>query len=105
MSKSSVARKLAEEYVNVLKYNPELTHDEKILSLELRLDKLIEDVEKGCAEAQQRQETAKVVETKQPRNGLFLHPSEDWGAAIVSENPNEQELTFGQFVKQKSPGN
>lgn len=104
MSKSSVMRSLAEEFINVLKYNPELTHDEKVLSLELRLQKLADDLEKGFAEAHQRQVPEKVVDAK-PRNHLFLHPSEDWGAAIISETPNEQELTFGQFVKQRSPGN
>lgn len=61
MKSSTAAHKLAEEFINVLKYNPELTHNEKILSLELRLDKLIEDVEKGCAEAHQRHEDNKVI--------------------------------------------
>ena len=102
--KSTVARKLAEEFINVLKYNPELTHDDKILSLELRLDKLISDVEKGCEEARQRQEPAKVSEDK-PRSHLFLDPSVEWGEAIISETPNEQELSFGEVLKQRGPAN
>ena len=60
--KSSLANKLAVEFINVLKYNPELSHDEKILSLELRLDQLINDVEKGCAEASARQRI--IVDTR-----------------------------------------
>ena len=48
--KTSLARRLAEEFINVLKYNPQLSHDDKVLSLELRLDKLVEDVEKLDAE-------------------------------------------------------
>lgn len=100
--KPSVARKLAEEYVNVLKYNPELTHDERILSLELRLEQLVNDVEKGCAEVQKRQE---VVAEEKSRSTMFLHPSVNWGEAIVSETPTEHEINFGQAIKQRSSSN
>lgn len=54
----SLARKLAEEIVNVLRYNPQLTQDDKILSVELRLNRLIEDVELSCDEANKRREEA-----------------------------------------------
>lgn len=66
--KTSLAYKLAAEFVNVLKYNPELTHDEKILSLESRLEKLISDVETSCAEAQKRHENDKVIVDERPRD-------------------------------------
>jgi len=66
--KASMARKIAEEYVNVLKYNPQLTHDERVLSLEMRLEQLISDVEKGCAEAQKRQRENKVEVDSRPED-------------------------------------
>lgn len=65
---ASTTRKLATEFVNVLKYNPELTHDEKILSLECRLDKLVSDIETACEVAQKRREDydPKVVVDSRP---------------------------------------
>lgn len=66
--KSSLAHKLAEEFINVLKYNPGLTHDEKILSLELRLDKAFSDVEKGCEEAYSRREDNRVIIDTRPQD-------------------------------------
>jgi len=65
-SKSSLARKLAEEIVNVLKYNPQLTQDEKILSIELRLDGLIGEVEQSCAELHKRSEDNRVIVDERP---------------------------------------
>jgi len=63
--KSSLAHKLAEEIINVLKYNPQLTHDEKILSVECRLDHLISDVEKAAAESHKRaQENAVIIDER-----------------------------------------
>jgi len=84
--KSTLARKLAEEFVNVLKYNPELTHDEKILSLELRLDKLISDVEEGIESARTRRE--------------------DNATIIISENPTTTELIIARDVQvRQGPAN
>lgn len=77
MSKSSQAHKIAEEFINVLKYNLDLTHEQKVLSLEMRLNTLITDVEQGCQEAHQRQEENKVIidnrpEDIQPLSDLML---------------------------------
>ena len=66
--KASLARKLAEEIVNVLKYNPDLSHDDKILSVELRLENLIHDVERAAAEAHKRQEENKVIIDDRPQD-------------------------------------
>lgn len=100
--KSTAARKLAEEFINVLKYNPELSHDDKILSLELRLERLISDVEKGCEEAHKRVEEKPAAE---PRSHTFLDPKVEWGEAIVSDTPNEQEQAFGLMVKSRGSAN
>jgi hypothetical protein len=79
--KSTAARKLAEEFINVLKYNPQLTHEEKILSLETRLDHLISDVEQGCEAARVRAEEDKTI--------------------IISENPTTNELIIARDVQQR----
>lgn len=50
----SKAKKVAEEIVGVLKYNPQLTDAEKILSVETKLDRLIQDVEDGIEQARKR---------------------------------------------------
>lgn len=61
MLMSQVARKLAEEIVQVLHYNPQLTQDEKILAVQSRLNKLTEDVERACSEAVRRQKEDKTI--------------------------------------------
>ena len=66
--KASLARKLAEEIINVLKYNPDLSYDDKVLSGELRLDNLINDVERAAAEAHKRQEENKVIIDDRPQD-------------------------------------
>lgn len=59
------AAKLAEEILNVFKYNPELSHEERILVIELRIKNLIWDVEKDCAEAHKRaQENAVIIDNR-----------------------------------------
>ncbi len=62
----SKIRKLAEEIVNVLRFNPELDHDTKVLAVECRLDKLAEDVEDACDEAQKRVEDEKITVDARP---------------------------------------
>jgi hypothetical protein len=101
--KSSLAHKFAEEFINALKYNPGLKHDEKILALELRLDKLISDVEKACEEAHKR--TVEARQSEKPRNHLYLDPGVEWGEIIVAETPNEQEKVFGAMIKSRGPAN
>jgi hypothetical protein len=66
--KFSVARKLATEIINVLKYNPELTDAERILSLETRLEQLIDDVERGAEETHKRKEENKVIIDDRPQD-------------------------------------
>jgi hypothetical protein len=55
----SMTKKLASEFIKVLKYNPELTEAERVLSLEVRLDQLVADIERGCEETHKRRQSDK----------------------------------------------
>lgn len=50
----TASKKMAEEIVAVLKYNADLSNDMKVLAVETRIMKLIQDVEKSCEEASKR---------------------------------------------------
>lgn len=62
----SKLRKLAEEIVNVLRFNSDLDHNSKVLAVELRLDSLAHDVERACEEAHKRLDAAKIVVDSRP---------------------------------------
>jgi hypothetical protein len=66
--KTSTANRMAEEIVKVLKYNPELSENDKILCVELRLASLIRDVETSCAEAHKRSQDNAVVIDSRPQD-------------------------------------
>ncbi len=64
----SLSRKLAEEIINVLKFNPQLSQDDKILAVELRLTNLMTEVEKACAEAHKRKEAEAIIVDERPQD-------------------------------------
>lgn len=66
--KPSICRKFAEEFITMLKYNPELTDDVKILALEARVKTLVDNVEQASAEAHQRREQDKVIVDTRPQD-------------------------------------
>lgn len=56
---------LAAEIVGVLKYNPQLSDEEKKLCVELRLEQFAKDIEKVCAiQAQHARENALIVDAR-----------------------------------------
>ncbi len=62
------ARKLAEEIVGVLKFNPELSESDRVLAIETRLDYLIRDVEMGCEEAHKRSQNNGIIVDSRPND-------------------------------------
>ncbi len=64
----TTSRKRATEIISVLKYNPQLTEDERILCVELRLDQLIDDIEKSCDESRKRQEDNAIIVDSRPQD-------------------------------------
>ncbi len=63
-----MSRKLAEDIVNMLKYNQHLSHEDKILAIELRLNRFAEDVEKACEQAQMRQKETLIIVDERPQD-------------------------------------
>jgi len=64
----SRAKKLAEEIIMVLKYNPQLSDNDKMLAVETRLDYLIRDVETACAESHKRSQDNAVIIDNRPQD-------------------------------------
>jgi hypothetical protein len=62
----SLARRLAEEILNVFKFNPELSEGDKALCIEVRLMNLINDVERSCAESKQRIQSSPIIVDERP---------------------------------------
>ena len=48
------ANKVAVEIANVLRYNPELSFDDRVRAIESRLVSLINDIEEGAKKAHER---------------------------------------------------
>jgi len=64
----ALTKRLAQEIVGVLKYNPDLPDDEKVLAIETRLDKLIRDVEVGCQQSIERARVNAVIVDTRPQD-------------------------------------
>lgn len=65
----SMLAKAAEEIERVLRYNPQLSQQEKTLSIELRLRNLAQEIEKSCAEASRRESiVASIIVDERPQD-------------------------------------
>jgi hypothetical protein len=68
MDNKSKARKLAEEITSVLKFNPQLTEDEKTLCIELRLVQFSQDIEEAAKQAHKRATDNAVIVDSRPQD-------------------------------------
>lgn len=64
----SKARTLAERIIGVLKYNPQLTEDEKTLCVESHLDGFAKDIEQACAEMHNRTQKDTIIVSTLPQD-------------------------------------